>query len=100
MSKAVQNPTTHYYGATSSCWCSDYNSASYVWNNKNLTDIDVGGKSIFDPSPYGFCLPIYRVWNAFTVTTFTNNGVHDQSVGRGFYYTGGTGTELYYPACG
>ncbi|MFI3280040.1 MAG: hypothetical protein R3Y55_05865 [Rikenellaceae bacterium] len=30
MSKAVQNPTTHYYGATSSCWCSDYNSASYV----------------------------------------------------------------------
>lgn len=98
MSTAVGTPTTYYAG--SSNWCNEYTGNKILWNDPNLTDLTAGEKSIFDPSPYGFRLPIYDVWGMLSSTNFIGNASSYEiySAGHGFYYTGDS--DIYYPACG
>ncbi|MFR9600888.1 MAG: DUF4906 domain-containing protein [Rikenellaceae bacterium] len=88
---AVQNPTIYYYYTNSFYdWCSEV--ASYnttcLWNDENASSTT--DKSIFDPSPLGWKLPITGTWSDFSTTTFTYD------VFDGLTYNG----YAYYPASG
>ncbi len=62
---SVQNPSTFYAHTTgaSGDWCNQSN--TNTWNHP--TSIAAGKKSIFDPCPPGWCLPLY---DAFEFLTF------------------------------
>ncbi|MFR9620998.1 MAG: hypothetical protein SNH63_07260 [Rikenellaceae bacterium] len=101
MTTAVYKPTVYY--TASANWCNEYTSESYLWNDQYIPKATTStGKSIFDPSPYGFRLPIYAVWGNFTIINFLANGKTANAAGYGFYYqyNGTDHKELYYPACG
>lgn len=98
MSTAIANPTTKY--AISGDWCNEDTNNSLLWNDKKLTDTAAGEKSIFDPSPYGFRLPISSVWSDMTLNGVSVEGVHNDDNGYGFNFEDSSGNEFLYPACG
>ncbi len=67
---AVQTPNTFY--ATANGWCDEpegraYSRNDYLWYDIAIKNIDenVFAKSLFDPSPLGWCMPIsaaYKEW--------------------------------------
>ncbi|MFR9543838.1 MAG: hypothetical protein SNH27_17565, partial [Rikenellaceae bacterium] len=109
---AVQNPMTYYY-VSSSNWCSEYTETAYLWNDKNIsntsTDDSYGDKSIFDPSPLGWKLPVTGIWSNFSNTTGRDSSLSSSqyyfpyfpwydssSVAQGRIYGG----FAYFPASG
>lgn len=97
MQSTVENPTR--INSTGGAWCADtdYASGSILWSDKKLTDLTTGEKSIFDPSPYGFRLPIYSdLWDDYK-TTINTSGV---SGSDGYGYYSSSYTDLFHPACG
>ncbi|MFR9626001.1 MAG: hypothetical protein SNI36_08405 [Rikenellaceae bacterium] len=66
----VNNPSK-FITTSSGNWCSEVNSADYIWNDRTISKATYEtGKSIFDPSPQGFRVPITGTWTGFTVDTF------------------------------
>ncbi|MDR1004970.1 MAG: hypothetical protein LBL97_08245 [Prevotellaceae bacterium] len=62
---AVLNPTRYYTGDN---WCSDTDindNLNIAWNDANAR---YGDKSIYDPCPPGWQLPLIGTWNGFTNT--------------------------------
>ncbi|MFI3281836.1 MAG: fimbrillin family protein [Rikenellaceae bacterium] len=89
---SVLNPTTFYTTSDAGIdadWCSQGLSGSYLWNDKNVTASS--GKSIFDPSPLGWRMPIYGTWSAVSSSNISN-----------YYYRPGTTAVDYiqYPISG
>ena len=84
---SIENPTT--FITSSANWCNEPDSydLSSLWNDFQCDNpaVDIDGneirivessgrrKSIFDPSPLGWRLPIQAVWNGFNGNTFTTN---------------------------
>ncbi|MFI3267726.1 MAG: hypothetical protein R3Y51_03310, partial [Rikenellaceae bacterium] len=93
MSTAIANPTTKYGNNN---WCADYPGYGYLWYDKYLTDKTAGGKSIFDPSPYGFRIPIYSVWGDSALTN-SNGGYTAGTNGLDFNLSG---ESFFHPSCG
>lgn len=109
MSNSIKAPTT--YNGNGGDWCSSdskFNetiasiTAGRLWRDPNCFE-DTGEKSIFDPSPYGFRLPVYDVWvnfNSAYIGLFTSSGASG-SAGYGFNYKiANDYPTFYYPACG
>ncbi len=80
----TQNPTTHYFindsgdGDNGYNWCCEdvSLSADYCfWNDYQCsTTSDYTTKSIFDPSPFGWMLPINGTWVDFTTGSTSVDG--------------------------
>ncbi|MFI3281937.1 MAG: fimbrillin family protein [Rikenellaceae bacterium] len=75
MAASVASPTRRYYSTANYSWLSDdvASNTDCVWNDVNVTnDIyannTVRQKSMFDPSPLGWKIPLNEVWNNFPAT--------------------------------
>ncbi len=109
-------------------WCVEVSGKEYFWNNKPNTGQTV--KTIYDPSPVGFAVPLNNVWRGFTKDVYNgnnapNNGKDGWIAGQYFnsWFTSTqdfsktqgwmfyrnrmvdgnldpSGGETYYPACG
>lgn len=81
---SVQNPTVFYGQSSEIDWCSE----SY---NGNLwrSPVNVGdrGKSIFDPCPPGWCVPVYEAFDfmAYNPAGVYNSGTLYDTAGGGNY---------------
>ncbi len=61
---SVNKPNILIY---TSDWCSDGGGDNVIWNDYKIPVTNyISGKSIFDPSPLGFRMPINGVWNGFS----------------------------------
>lgn len=67
---------------------------AFLWGNTN--DKDVFVKSIFDPCPPGYCIPMENPW--ISATDKEVNAWSQGAGNNGRYWTGGGGA--FYPACG
>ncbi len=64
---SVNNPEKFIYIDALKNWCRNANSTNYIWNDYKIeAEGYTSGKSIFDPSPLGFRLPISDTWSDFT----------------------------------
>ncbi len=73
MQTSVNNPTVMHTNSYANNWCSEFDSTSIIWNDVKITNKDYDeDKSIFDPSPQGFRVPINGTWTGFTGSTATN----------------------------
>ncbi len=99
---SVNKPHTFFYPGSGD-WASPnpYNSTSIVWNNPSDYTSETG-KSLFDPCPEGWRVPVNYTWALFSnVTTRVENG---WSSGWSFYISS-SGTNpgdptAFYPASG
>ncbi len=95
----VQNPTVLYstqYGQTGSTyWCSEITDSSFmesVWFDKKIYSNSTITKSIFDPSPLGWQIPVKEVYDAISGTD--NNDYWEK------YSPDGTDVGATYTICG
>ncbi|MFI3249045.1 MAG: hypothetical protein R3Y39_07955 [Rikenellaceae bacterium] len=76
MHEGILHPDTFFLGGDNGHWHSDSNYTStttqesdtdtgFLWGDKLITGWGSNAKSIFDPSPLGWKVPNYLVWNAF-----------------------------------
>jgi hypothetical protein len=68
-SYSIINP--NYYITGNYNWVSDDTNPDYVWLDKNTNITTNNRKSIFDPCPYGWRIPIMGLWSCFSTTTTT-----------------------------
>ena len=64
---AVNHPNT-YVGSFFNNWCidADAEATTYIWNDHKISVFAYNtGKSIFDPSPWGFRVPVDGTWAGF-----------------------------------
>ncbi len=63
LAEAVNNPTMFYRGGYN--WTNEDANPEYVWNDKTLNVDAIASlqKSIFDPSPLGWRVPVNYTWN-------------------------------------
>ncbi len=90
-SSVVLNDDVFVSGTSASTnWCNDDGArdTTVLWNDKNLLVKGyTEGKSIFDPSPLGWRLPVKDTWSSFNGTGSTQAGDSDfKSVGKYNYY--------------
>lgn len=72
-SDVIKNPTTFYFindngvGSNGWNWSNESDGTTYLWNDENVPSSGIGTeqKSIFDPSPLGWRLPINGTFNNF-----------------------------------
>jgi hypothetical protein len=64
----VNSPTS--FSPNSGNWTSDATGIKYLWNDPNVST-NSGNKSIYDPCPAGWRLPLNGVWRDFSTTTFS-----------------------------
>ena len=67
--ESVRNPTT-FYDVGEENWTSQSVDNSALWNDYAATNIGVD-KSIFDPSPWQFAVPVHGTWKHFDLSNFT-----------------------------
>ncbi len=72
--EATQNPNT-FYALEGAGWCKD--GTNNLWSHPK--SINRGDKSIFDPCPPGWCVPVY---DAFDFLTYSGD---DSSLNSGLY---------------
>ena len=107
----VKRPYSFYYPGSND-WVREnpYSSTSRLWNNPTWhSDAD---KSLFDPCPPGWRLPVNNTWHSFATTidgagSKPNAKEYFESANAGFksgwnFYMGGpaTGETTWYPASG
>ncbi len=92
---AVNNPTL--FIALGNNWSNETSAQgiNIIWNDKKITSSSYAvGKSIFDPSPLGFRVPIIGVFSNFNNTTFpgSSNPTNPGHTYNGFVYFPTSGT--------
>lgn len=115
ISAAVTNPVQYYNrNITGGNWASEASRVDYIWNDPVGTVS--GSKSIYDPCPAGWRVPVNGTWNSFNSTT-TLSPLRDLGWGsgrgigsgssqvNGLRYWPGTaaspaGGRVWYPASG
>ncbi|MDR1005064.1 MAG: hypothetical protein LBL97_08730 [Prevotellaceae bacterium] len=86
---SVNNPTTFYtYGGN---WTSDASGTDYLWNDPKVTPITSSAKSIYDPCPDGWRLPLIDTWSDFSTSSFT---WQDSPAGRTY------NSDVFYTVAG
>lgn len=76
ISYSINNP--NYFITANFNWTSEDNGQNYVWQDKNTNISTNNRKSIFDPCPYGWRVPIMGIWSYFstnTTTWYSNNRI-------------------------
>lgn len=73
MNDAVLNPNT-FYGVENADWADASSRSANVWNSP--TDIGEGGKSLFDPCPAGWKVPVYE---AFDFMAYDPNSIANKT---------------------
>ncbi|MDR1003954.1 MAG: fibrobacter succinogenes major paralogous domain-containing protein, partial [Prevotellaceae bacterium] len=63
---SVQTPTTFY--TSSDNWTNEATGIDYLWQDPNVPKTS-GAKSVYDPCPAGWRLPLYGVWSDFSTST-------------------------------
>ncbi|MDR2130540.1 MAG: hypothetical protein LBP56_05155, partial [Odoribacteraceae bacterium] len=106
---AVQHPHNFYYPGNSD-WVQSNLYSGNSWNNPEwYTSVPKAGKSLFDPCPPGWRLPVEGTWNTFALPgTNTPNAANypgdykDSQVQAGweFYMSGSSGKTAFYAASG
>jgi uncharacterized protein (TIGR02145 family) len=101
---AVQYPYNFYYPGSGD-WVSGNPYAANSWNNPTWHSSSTG-KSLFDPCPPGWRLPVDGTWNTFALAGGVPNAApgdyksgQDQA-GWEFYMSGSSGETAFYPASG
>jgi hypothetical protein len=89
---SVNNPTT-YFGYSSNYWISDAKGINYLWNDPNVS-VSSGAKSIYDPCPVGWRVPLNGTWSDFSTST---TSWQDSPAGRVYNTTNST---VFYAASG
>ncbi len=95
----VNNPNVFITNTTTINWCNETDAqlTTILWNDMNVPNAGyTTGKSIFDPSPLGFRLPIQGTWELFTLSNspWSNASTTQYSYGRLY------NRFVYYPASG
>lgn len=87
---AVKKPMNF---ATNTNWTDGkYNEVTNTWNDPMISKGTKMKKSIFDPSPLGWCVPQYETWSEFNETSFTwNDFINAREYGdvKALYHTSG-----------
>lgn len=76
--------------SSSDNWCNDTaaRNPDYIWYDINLkTSGYTGGKSIFDPSPLGWCVPVSPTWLVFDGVKTNNSKYYSVGASGGYYYS-------------
>ncbi|MDR2129574.1 MAG: DUF4906 domain-containing protein [Odoribacteraceae bacterium] len=104
---AVQYPCNFYYPGNDD-WVQNNPYTANSWNNPGWHESPTG-KSLFDPCPPGWRLPVISTWNTFVLPgTITPNAanypddfnINTDRAGWEFYIAGSSGTTAFYPAAG
>ncbi|MDR2130305.1 MAG: fibrobacter succinogenes major paralogous domain-containing protein, partial [Odoribacteraceae bacterium] len=95
---AVQHPC-NFYCPGSDDWVSGNPYSDNSWNNPTWQTSTT--KSLFDPCPPGWRLPVNGTWGTFALTNVHSGyaGGTDQA-GWEFYLSGSSGETVFYPAAG
>ncbi|MDR2130438.1 MAG: fibrobacter succinogenes major paralogous domain-containing protein, partial [Odoribacteraceae bacterium] len=103
---AVQHPYNLYYPGSGD-WVQSNPYPSNSWNNPGwYTSVPKAGKSLFDPCPPGWRLPVTGTLDTFALPgTDTPNAAGDFKTGNDqagweFYMSGSSGETVFYPASG
>jgi hypothetical protein len=106
---AVQHPYNFYY-PESGDWVQSNPYSGNSWNNPGwYTSVPKAGKSLFDPCPPGWRLPVNGAWDTFVLLgTNTPNAANypgdykygQDQAGWEFYMSGSSGETAFYPASG
>lgn len=84
MATAIQNPNVYYVQPTAggNLWLESNSFTDKLWNVKGSGDVKIGEsqKTIYDPSPKGFKVPVPRAFSVF-VNGFTGAGQLDETDG-------------------
>jgi uncharacterized protein (TIGR02145 family) len=103
---AVQHPYNFYYPGNSD-WVQSNLYSGNSWNNPTWQTSTT--KSLFDPCPPGWRLPVDGAWNTFALpganTSNAANYPNDYKNGQDqagweFYMSGSSGKTAFYPATG
>ncbi|MDR2131510.1 MAG: fibrobacter succinogenes major paralogous domain-containing protein, partial [Odoribacteraceae bacterium] len=104
---AVQYPF-NFYAPGSGDWVSGNPYPGNSWSNPGWHTSTPAGKSLFDPCPPGWRLPVTGTWATFALSggvpnaanyPFDYKGGSDQA-GWEFYMSGSSGETAFYPAAG
>ncbi|MDR2130585.1 MAG: fibrobacter succinogenes major paralogous domain-containing protein, partial [Odoribacteraceae bacterium] len=105
---AVQRPYNFYYPGSGD-WVQSNPYPGNSWNNPGwYTSEPKAGKSLFDPCPPGWRLPVDGTWSTFALAGNVPNAANypndyksgkDQA-GWEFYMSGSSGETAFYPASG
>jgi hypothetical protein len=100
---AVQHPYNFYYPGSGD-WAQS-NPYSNPWNNPTWHSSTT--KSLFDPCPPGWRLPVDGTWSTFLLTSRPNAANYPDDYKGGsaqagweFYMSGSSGQTAFYPASG
>jgi uncharacterized protein (TIGR02145 family) len=103
---AVQYPSNFYYPGSGD-WVQSNPYLGTSWNNPTWQTSTT--KSLFDPCPPGWRLPVNGTWNTFALPgTTTSNAANypddykggNVQAGWEFYMSGSSGETAFYPASG
>ncbi|MDR2131292.1 MAG: hypothetical protein LBP56_09065, partial [Odoribacteraceae bacterium] len=103
---AVQNPFNFYY--VGGDWVSGNPYPGTSWNNPTWYTSTPAGKSLFDPCPPGWRLPVNGTWDTFALADNVPNASNypddykggNVQAGWEFYMSGSSGETAFYPAAG
>jgi uncharacterized protein (TIGR02145 family) len=96
---AEQHPYNFYYPGFGN-WMQGEPYSNNAWSNPGwYTSVPKAGKSLFDPCPPGWRLPVLNVWKVpfASVDDFKHA---DDLAGWEFYLSGSSGATVFYPAAG
>jgi uncharacterized protein (TIGR02145 family) len=102
---AVQHPC-NFYCPESGDWLQSNPYAGTSWNNPTWQTSTT--KSLFDPCPPGWWLPVDGTWNRFALAANVPNATNypggfnsgNDQFGWEFYMSGSSGETAFYPASG
>ena len=104
---AIQHPNV-FYCVSNGDWCSTTYFNLWSINNTGLTsNDDIVIKTVYDPSPVGYCLPAPNAWTGFTTTGQNSSKQSEWNVEDNFkkgwlFYCAAnkTGGVMFYSAQG
>ncbi len=96
----IKNPTTHHYNSITDGPC---NTTYYnMWDARQTSDGDnittATEKTVYDPSPAGFCVPTGNLFHFITNGDTSEEGSWD-NINKGRTFTSGT-SNVFFPASG
>ncbi len=98
--EAISHPLTLYGIGTQNDWVSDKTNFVKFWGwAANYEDAE---KTIYDPCPYGYKVPGYRLWSGISAYEYTgtSGGYNSESGARLSFGGSSTDEHFYLPATG
>jgi hypothetical protein len=77
IAQSVQSPLSFITMSSNINWCSENSDISYLWNDPTVASyITSASKSLYDPCPSGWRVPVTGTWDVFTTKTFLWRGAN------------------------